>query len=191
MTHQIPEWVYILFTGITAFGVLLQAGAMLGILLALKRALNKANELSTVAEQHVIPAMASAKKLIEEISPKVKAAAENSVTLSQKAIEISERARTATTNLEEVTLTIREQSVHANEVVTELLAKTQAQAERIDEMVTGTLDTIAHATATWQRTVGAPVRQVSAVLNGLRVGFSVLRGREREAHAAADGDHFV
>jgi hypothetical protein len=32
---------------------------------------------------------------------------------------------------------------------------------------------------------------LNAVLNGLRVGFDVLRSKEREAHAAADGDHFV
>jgi len=73
-----------------------------------------------------------------------------------------------------------------------LLKKTEAQAERIDEMVTGTLNSIAHATATVQRTVAAPIRQASALFNGLRASFDVFRGsREPAAHSAADGDQFV
>jgi hypothetical protein len=198
VTHPIPEWILIAFVVITAIGVLLQAIAMMGFLVALKGALKQVKEISMMAELHVVPAAASAKRLLDEVGPKVKIAAENSVTLSQKAIEISqrvaeigERASAASQNVAEVTQTLREQSVQVSETVTELLKKTEAQVERVDEMVTGTLDSIAHATATWQRLFGGPARQVTAVLNGLRAGFSVFRGREREAHAAADGDHFV
>jgi hypothetical protein len=61
----------------------------------------------------------------------------------------------------------------------------------VDEIVTGTLDSVVHATSTLQKAVSGPVRQVNAVLNGLKAGFDVLRSKEREAHAAADGDHFV
>jgi uncharacterized protein (DUF39 family) len=71
------------------------------------------------------------------------------------------------------------------------LQKTEFQADRVDEMVTGTLNSIAHATATLQRAVSGPVRRISAVLNGVRAGIDVLRSREPEAHAAADGEHFV
>jgi hypothetical protein len=191
VTHQIPEWIFIAFIAITAIGVLLQAIAMLGILFALKEALKQVKEASTMAETYVVPAMASAKRLIDEVSPKVKVAAENAATLSQKAIEISERVSEASQHVAEVTGTLREQSVQVSATVTDLLKKTEAQAERIDGMVTGTLDSIATATAAWQRVVAGPLRQANAVLNGLRAGLGVFRGREREAHAAADGDHFV
>lgn len=198
MTHSIPEWLYIAFFIVTACGVGLQAIAMLGIMIAIRGVVKQAKEISMTAELHVVPAMATARRLLDEVAPKVRVAAENSVTLSQKAIEISktisaisDHAKAASQNVAEVSQTVREQSVQVSETVTELLRKTEAQAERVDEMVTGTLDTISQATATWQRAVGGPLRQVTAVLNGLRAGFSVLRGREREAHAAADGDHFV
>jgi hypothetical protein len=75
--------------------------------------------------------------------------------------------------------------------VDDLLKKAAVQADRVDEMVTGTLNSVAHATATMQKAVSGPVRQVGAVLNGLRAGFDVLRSKEREVHASADGDHFV
>jgi hypothetical protein len=189
--HSIPEWLYIAFFIVTAIGVGLQAIAMLGIMFAIRTALKQVKEISTTTELHVVPAMASAKRLIDEVGPKVKVAAENAVVLSQKAIEISERASVASEHLVAVAETAHEQSANVSETLNDLLKKTEAQAERVDEMVTGTLDTIAHATATWQRAVAGPWRQVNAVLNGLRAGFSVIRGREREAHAAADGDHFV
>jgi hypothetical protein len=191
VTHSIPEWLYIAFFIVTAIGVGLQAIAMLGIMFAIRSALKQAKEVSTMAELYVVPTMASAKRLIDEVGPKVKVAAENAVTLSQKAIEISQRASEASQHVVEVTESWREQSVQVSATVTDLLKKTEAQAERVDEMVTGTLDSIAHATATWQRTFAGPLRQVNAVMNGLRAGFSVFRGREREAHATADGDHFV
>jgi hypothetical protein len=191
VTHSIPEWLYIAFFIVTACGVGLQAIAMLGIMLAIRGAVKRAKEVSEMAELHVVPAMATAKRLLDEVGPKVKVAAENTATLSQKAVEISEQAAVASLRVAEITETLREQSTQVGETVADLLKKTEAQAERVDEMVTGTLDSIAHATATWQRMVGGPLRQATAVLNGLRAGFSVFRGREREVHVAADGDHFV
>jgi methyl-accepting chemotaxis protein len=175
--HQIPQWIYIAFTAVTAAGVLLQAFVLLGMLLALKGALGRLNEVSKTAEDHVIPALASARRLIEELSPQVKVAVANVVVASQ--------------NVAAVSKTVRDQTEQVSETVDELRQKTEIQAERVDEIVTGTLNSIAHATAMLQRAVTGPARQVGAVLNGLRAGFDVLRSREREAHAAADGDHFV
>jgi hypothetical protein len=65
------------------------------------------------------------------------------------------------------------------------------QADRVDEMVTGTLNSVANATEAVQKAVSGPVRQVGAVLNGLRAGLDVLRNKGRDAHASPDGDHFV
>jgi len=169
--HEIPQWVYILFTAVTAFGVLLQAAVLLGMLIALKGALGRLDQVSKLAEEHVIPTLQSARKLLEDVSPKLKTAAQNMMQVSE---------------------TLRSQSGHVSVAVDDLLKKTEAQAERIDEMVTGTLNSIAHATATVQRTVAAPIRQASALFNGLRASFDVFRGsREPAAHSAADGDQFV
>jgi uncharacterized protein YoxC len=115
--------------------------------------------------------------LLEEVSPKLKVAAQNALEVSQTAKEVS--------------LTVRAESTKMAGALDDLLQKAAVQADRVDEMVTGTLDSVAHATATVQKAVSGPVRQVNAVLNGLRAGFEVLRSKEREAHAAADGDHFV
>lgn len=168
--HQgIPAWVYITFTAVTALGVAMQALVLLGMLVALRAALKRVDEVMKKAEEHALPALHTARTLLDEVSPKLKTAAQNMV-------EVSE--------------TLKSRSVTVTDAVDDLLKKAEVQVDRVDEMVTGTLDSIAHATATVQKAVSAPVRQVGAVLNGLRAGLDVLRNRD-QAHATPDGDHFI
>ena len=166
---QVP-WVYILFTALVAVGILLQAGVLLGILIAVRAALKRAEKLTTMAEEHAIPALTSAKNLVDAVAPNLKVAAENMAAVRKS---------------------LRTESKHVTETLDGVRRKTEGQAERVDEMITGTLNAVADATASVQRAVTAPVRQVHAVLNGLRAGLDVLRSRPRDAHAAADGESFV
>lgn len=164
------SWVYILFTALVAVGVLLQACVLLGMLLAMKAALKRAEKLAAMAEEHAIPALTSAKNLVDAVAPKLKVAADNVAAASE---------------------TLRTESQHVTETLDGVLRKTEAQAQRVDEMITGTLNAVADATVAVQRTVTTPIRQVQAVLNGLRAGLDVLRSRPREAHVGADGENFV
>jgi methyl-accepting chemotaxis protein len=164
------SWVFILFTALVAVAMLVQAGVLLGMLIAMKASLKRMESFATLADTYAIPALSAAKDLLDAVSPKLKVAADNVAAASE---------------------TLRTQSQHVNETLDGVLKKTEAQAERVDELITGTLNAVADATAAVQRAVSTPARQVQAVLNGLRVGMDVLRGRNREAHAAADGDHFV
>lgn len=170
MQTGIPGWVYVLFTAVTAAGVVMQALVLLGMLIAAKKALSRLDEVTKQAQEHALPALATARHLLEEVSPKLKVAAQNVL---------------------EVSHTLKNESTHVSGAVDDLLKKAEVQVDRVDEMVTGTLNSIAYATSTVQKAVATPVRQVGAVLMGLRAGFDVLRNKERDAHAAADGDHFV
>jgi ABC-type transporter Mla subunit MlaD len=169
-TQQLPEIVYILFTVVTAVGVMLQACVLLGIFLSVRKSLSKIHALTEKAEKNLDPILATTRNLLEDISPKLKI---------------------ATGNLVEVSHSLRDQSRHFQETVDEILDKTHAQAGRVDEMLTGTLNTVGHATAAVQSAVATPVRHVAGVINGFRAGFDVLRSKERTAHAEEDGDHFV
>ncbi|HEX4068085.1 MAG TPA: hypothetical protein VHZ09_18850 [Acidobacteriaceae bacterium] len=163
-------WVQITFTIVAAVALLMQAFVLLGMLIAARLALRRAEELSRKAEEHALPALQTARQLLDDVAPKLRVAAQN---------------------LMEVSATLRTKSVTVTDAVDDLVKKTEVQVERVDEMVTGTLNSIAYATATVQKAVVTPVRQVSAVLSGLRAGFDVLRSRENQVHATADGDHFV
>ena len=174
--HEMPL-IYVIFTAVTAVGVLLQAIVLLAMLLALKGALGRLDQVSKLAEEHVIPTMAATRKLLEEIGPQLKTAVLNAVETTRQVAA--------------VTKTVREKTDQASVTLDDLLKRAETQAERVDEMVTGTLDSLAQATAVLQRMTSGPSRRISAILNGLRAGFDVLVGREREVQAAADGDHFV
>jgi methyl-accepting chemotaxis protein len=177
MSHNIPEWVYILFTAVTALGVVLQAGALLGMLFALKGSLKRVDEISKKAEEIAVPAFESTRDLLKDVAPKLKVAAQN-------LLEVSETAK-------EVSNTVRAESTQLAVALNDVMARASVQVERVDEMVTGTLSSVAHATATLQKAVSGPARQVGALLSGLRAGFDVLRKKDVEVHASADGDHFV
>jgi hypothetical protein len=189
--HEIPPWIFIALIVIVAVGVALQAGVLLGMFIGLRKALRRVDEVTKLAEEHVIPTMASAKILLQEISPKLKVAAQNMVVVSERAVVISQHAAIVSEQAASISQTFREKSEEVGATLDDLLQKTEVQASRVDEMVTGTLDTIAFATAAFQRAVSGPARQVGAVLNGLRAGLGALRSRDPESHAAADGDHFV
>lgn len=167
MQTGIPGWVYILFTAVTAAGVAMQALVLLGMLVAVKKAMSRVDEITKEAREHALPALATARHLLEEISPKVKVAAQNML---------------------EVSHTLRNESTHVSGAVDELLKKAEVQVDRVDEMVTGTLNSIAYATSTVQKAVASPVRQVGAVLSGLRAGFEVLRSKDRNSHEHAEPD---
>ena len=177
MSHNIPEWLYIAFTAVTALGVILQAGALLGMLFALKGALKRVNEVTVKAEEIAVPAFESTRDLLKDVSPKLKVAAQNLLEVSQTAKEVSN--------------TVRAESTQMAVALNDVLARASVQVDRVDEMVTGTLSSVAHATSTLQRAVSGPARPVGALLSGLRAGFDVLRKKENGVHAAADGDHFV
>jgi methyl-accepting chemotaxis protein len=177
MHHDIPAIFQIIFTVATAFGVLMQAFVLLLMFFALKGALTRMNEVSRRAEEHVLPALETTKDLLKEISPKVKVATQNLLEVSQTAKDVSN--------------TVKAESTQMAVALNDILERTAVQVDRIDEMVTGTLSTVAHATGVLQKAVSGPARQVGALLSGLRAGLDVLRKKDNGVHAAADGDHFV
>jgi methyl-accepting chemotaxis protein len=170
MQHDIPAWVYIVFTAVTAAGVVMQALVLLGMLIAVKKAMSRMDEVAKQAQEHALPALATARHLLEEVSPKLKV---------------------ATQNILDVSHTLKNESTHVSGAVDELLKKAEGQVDRVNEMVTGTLNSITYATSTVQRAVTTPMRQVGAVLSGLRAGIDVLRNRNHNSHADVDGEPFV
>jgi hypothetical protein len=159
MQTQLPQIYYIIFTAVTAAGVLLQAFVLLGMYFAIRESIKKLHEITDEVKTHLIPTISSTRRLIEDISPKLKI---------------------ASTNLVEASHTIRHQANHVNATVDDLLQKTAVQAARVNEMVSGTLNSVDHATIAMQHAVAGPYRQVSGVLAGLKTGFEVLFKREKE-----------
>jgi len=156
--QSLPPIYYIIFTAVTALAVLLQALVLLAIYLALRKTLGKLHAVTDEVKGQVLPLVASTKSLIDDISPKLKV---------------------ATSNLTEVSQTLRQQATHLNGTVESLLDKTNAQVSRVDEMVTAAFDAVDHAARTIEGAVSVPVRRVSGIVNGVRTGVEVFFGTRK------------
>jgi hypothetical protein len=165
MASQLPPVYYIVFTAVTALGVLLQAFVLLAIYIAIRRTIARLHEVTDELKQQVLPTIATARNLLEDVSPKLKVASSNLVAASQS---------------------LRHQANHASATVDELLDMTMVQAARVDEIVTAGIDSAAYAAQAVQHAFSVPVRQVSALVAALKAAFEVLRGRKQTPPADDD-----
>ena len=165
MASQLPPIYYIIFTAVTSLGVLLQAFVLLAMFLAVRRLANRVHSITDQLEPHLVPTVATARNLIEDVSPKLKV---------------------ATTNIVEASHTLRRQADHVTATLDDLLSKTTVQANRVDEIVTASIDSASHATHAVQHAFSVPVRQASALFAGLKAGFEVLRGKNHSERPPED-----
>jgi hypothetical protein len=165
MHSQLPTIYYIIFTAITSAGVLLQAFVLLAMYLAVRRLTNKMHAITDELRPHVVPIVATTRNLIEDVSPKLKV---------------------ASTNVLEASNMLHRQADHVTATLDDLLDKTKAQANRVDDIVTASIDSASHATYAVQHAFSVPVRQATALFAGLKAGFDVLRGKNHHPHPPED-----
>jgi methyl-accepting chemotaxis protein len=144
---------------------LLQAFVLLAMFLAVRRLTNRVHAITDQLQPHLLPTVTTARNLVEDVSPKLKV---------------------ATTNILEASHTLRRQADHVTATLDDLLAKTEAQANRVDEIVTASIDSASHATQAVQHAFSVPVRQASALFAGLKAGFDVLRGKNHSQRPPED-----
>lgn len=142
-----------IFTIVTAISVLIQAGVLLGMFIVLRKSMVKMQAVVDEVKEKALPAIASTRTLIEDVTPKLKS---------------------VTADLTEVTHTARTQAKNVSESMDDLLAKANAQINRVDHLTTGAIDAVDHASKAIENAVGVPVKHVSGILNGLKAGFEVF-----------------
>ncbi|WP_446744071.1 hypothetical protein [Silvibacterium acidisoli] len=167
MQTQISPIFYIIFTAVTALGVLLQAFVLLAMYFAVREAVKRFHSTADELKQHAVPAAATARALLDDVSPKLKIAA---------------------TNLVEASHSIRHQAAHVSTSIDDLVDRANVQINRVDEMTTAVLTSVSHAGDVLQHTASIPIRQISGVVTGIKAGLSVLRRKKTPAEAAAAED---
>jgi methyl-accepting chemotaxis protein len=151
--------------GVLAFIVVLAVLAT-ALMRARKRIHRVVEQYETSIAPHIGPMVSSARSLVDDLSPKVKHIAQNVV---------------------EVTDVLRSEAQHISVSVSDVVERTHHQAARVDHMVSSTLNGIGHATAAVQEGIAAPIRHLSGVLEGLRVGLGSLRRRRPHSNGASAG----
>jgi methyl-accepting chemotaxis protein len=160
----------VVFIAVATVSILLQAGFAAATFVGARKAQKKIMELADDVRLHVLPVIMSSRELIQDVSPKLKSIAEN---------------------LTATSATLRTKADQIGGFVGDVTGRAQAQASRVDSMVTGTLDQLTYAVQAIEQGIAAPVRQVSGILNGLRAGMDVMRKKTPDNHLDPEGDLFV
>ncbi len=167
--------VFLVFTGIVTFAVVLQTLVVVAVVVGAKSAQRKAMEQFELLREEMRPTLDGVNNLLASID------------------DMAPRIRAITANIHNVSERLRDQVDHIDGVVGDVTGKTRRQVGRIDNMVTDTLDAIAHGTRVVQDNVMAPLRQVGGWMTAIRTGMDLLRPKDRRSRRSdfRSDDDFV
>jgi methyl-accepting chemotaxis protein len=178
MHTEIPPYVFVIFIAATAAGVLIQAGILLGMFLALIKMKKKIEDVIDEARVHLLPTIATSRTLVEDLGPKITAAVN----------DLAPKLKTISSNVVETTSLVRREAENIKGAVDEVVGRSRNQAARVDGLVTGTLNGVEHATTTIQNGVQIPIRKISGWVAGLKAGVDVLFHKKPKPFGAYAGE---
>ena len=155
-----------IFIALTGIAVLLQAGVLLAMYLAMRKTTNDLQALASEVRTKLMPSIDQAQQIIADVRPKIDVIADN---------------------LRETSTTVKAQVQRLDATVNDMVDRARLQVIRADEMLTRTLDRVEHTSEVVQKTVVSPVRQISGLMQGITVGLEFLfAGRRRNGGGRDD-----
>jgi len=154
------------FIALTGIAVLLQAGVLLAMYLAMRKTTNDLQALASEVRTKVMPSIEQAQQIISELRPKIEVIAEN---------------------VRETSTTVKSQVQRLDATVNDMVDRARLQVIRADELLSRTFDRVEHTSEVVQKTVVSPVRQISGLMQGITVGLEFLfAGRRRNGGGRED-----
>ncbi len=150
-----------IFVGVTAAAVVLQAGILVALYVAVRKSSSRMEALATEVKTKVMPTVDTAQSMLVEWRPKMD---------------------TIASNVSEASTVVRGQVERLDATVTDIVDRTRLQVIRADELLNRTMDRIEETTDVVHRTVISPVRQLSGLVQGVTAGLEFLLGGKRRRH---------
>jgi hypothetical protein len=147
-----------LFIIVTALAVVIQAGVLVGLFVAVRKTSQRVESLATEVKTKALPTMETAQAMLVELRPRIYDIVTN----------VDESARMARTQMERLDATV-------NDVVD----RTRLQVIRADELINRTLDRVEETTEMVHQTVISPIRRLSGIMTGIGAGLEYFLGRKR------------
>ena len=144
----------------TAIAVIIQAGILVALFLAVRKTGGRVEALATEVKTKAIPTVETAQAMLTELRPRV-----NEIVA----------------NVEESSRMARSQIERLNATVTDAVDRTRLQVIRADELVNRTLDRVEETSDMVHRTVVSPIRQLAGLMQGLTAGLEFFLGRKRRS----------
>ncbi len=143
------------FIAVTAAAVLLQAGILAALYLAMRKSSARMEALAVEVRTKALPTLETAQAILTELRPKLTVIADN---------------------LTETTHYVRAQVERVDATVTDAVDRARLQVIRADELLSRTLDHVEETSEMVHKTVISPVRQFSGLLQGVTAGIEFLLG---------------
>jgi len=143
------------FVALTGIAVLLQAGILLAMYLAMRASGARIEAIAIEVKAKVVPTVEQAEAMLTEINPKLQVIADN---------------------LQASTTVLRDQVQRVDATVRDAVDRGHLQIIRADELLTRTLDRVEQTSDMVHHTVISPVRQLSGLMQGITVGLEFLFG---------------
>src|SRR5690348_15985457 len=153
----------ITFIAVTALAVLLQAGILAGMYVALRKTSAKVESIADEVKNKVLPTAELAHSMMTDLRPKIETVVDN--------VSVS-------------TTMLRTQLERVDATLTDIVDRTRLQVIRADEFVNSTMDKLEETREAVQRTVVSPVRHLSGIMHGVTAGFEAFFGHRRSRNAA-------
>jgi len=148
------------FVFLTGIAVLLQAGVLLAMYLAMRKSSERIEALAAEVKTKLMPSVEQAQEIMTELRPKLTVIVEN---------------------IEDTSTMVRSQIQRVDATVNDVVDRTRLQVIRADELFSRTLDRVEQTSEIVQKTVVSPVRQISGLMQGITVGLEFLfAGRNRK-----------
>ena len=150
-----------IFIGVTAAAVVIQAGILVAMYLALRQSAARMEILANEVRTKVLPAAEEAHSMLTEFHPHL---------------------RTIIENVSESSNKVRAQIERLDSAVGDAIDRTRLQVIRADELLNRTLDRVESTTNLVHKTVVSPVRQLAGLVQGVTSGLEFLISSKRRRH---------
>jgi hypothetical protein len=147
-----------IFIAVTAAAVVIQAGILVAMYLAIRQSASRMEALSTEVRTKVLPAAEIVHAMLVEFRPHLE---------------------TLVANVSETSTMVRGQVERLDATVSDAIDRTRLQVIRADELLNRTLDRVESTTDLVHNTVISPVRQLAGLVQGITTGLEFLIGARR------------
>src|SRR5215469_7301306 len=144
-----------IFVALTGIAVLLQAGVLLAIYLAMRKSTQHLEELAGDVKTKVMPTVTQAQEMLADLRPKIE---------------------TIVGNFRDTTTVLRSEVQRVDAAVNDVIDRARLQVIRADELLGRTMDRVEQTSEMVHKTVVSPIKQISGLVQGITVGLEFLFG---------------
>lgn len=155
-----------IFIAVTTFAVVVQAGILVGLYLAVRKSTAKMEALATQVTSKALPTMETVQSMLVEMRPQI---------------------ATMTANVTESSNLVRNQLARVDATLTDALDRTRLQVIRADELLNRTMDKVEETSDIVHKTVVSPLRQVNGLMAALSTGVEAFLGQKKRHPRNGDG----